>query len=94
MREFEKLLKDLDSAIAEIKEIDHEVKAKVKSSVLKGDKIDKVSAKALMTKILDTTEKTIECLLNIQKTVVEGLQFGRTNHFKNGTSIYAISNLI
>ncbi|KAJ9076146.1 hypothetical protein DSO57_1029038 [Entomophthora muscae] len=94
MRELEKLLKDLDSAIAEIKEIDRKVKAKVKSAVLKGEKIDKVSAKALMTKVPETPEKTIECLLNIQKTVVKGIQFGRTHHFKNGTSIYAISNLI
>ncbi|KAJ9089079.1 hypothetical protein DSO57_1016523 [Entomophthora muscae] len=42
---------------------------------LEGDKIKKVSAKSLMTKILDTPEKTIERLLNIQKIVVEGLQF-------------------
>ncbi|KAJ9049212.1 hypothetical protein DSO57_1027060 [Entomophthora muscae] len=75
MRELKKLLKDLDSAIAEIKEIDLKVKARVKSAVLEGGKIDKVSTKALMAKILDTPEKTIEHLLNIQKTVVEGLQF-------------------
>ncbi|KAJ9079550.1 hypothetical protein DSO57_1034403 [Entomophthora muscae] len=45
MRELEKLLKDLDLVIAKIKDIDRKVKAKVKSAVLTGDKIDKVSAK-------------------------------------------------
>ncbi|KAJ9069109.1 hypothetical protein DSO57_1021894 [Entomophthora muscae] len=50
MRELEKLLKDLDSAIAEIKEIDRKVKAKVKAAVLTGDKIEKVSAKALVVR--------------------------------------------
>ncbi|KAJ9053140.1 hypothetical protein DSO57_1027237 [Entomophthora muscae] len=79
MRELEKLLKDLDLAIAKIKDIDSKVKAKVKSAVLDGDKIDKVFTKALMTKIPDTPEKTIERLLNIQKTVVEGLQFKAYN---------------
>ncbi|KAJ9088013.1 hypothetical protein DSO57_1027295 [Entomophthora muscae] len=74
MRELEKLLKDLDSAIAEIKEIDCNVKARVKSAVLEGDKIDKVSTKALMAKTPETLEKTIECALNVQKSVVEGLQ--------------------
>ncbi|KAJ9062836.1 hypothetical protein DSO57_1006284 [Entomophthora muscae] len=38
MRESEKLLKDLDSAIAEIKDIDRKIKARVKSAVLEGDK--------------------------------------------------------
>ncbi|KAJ9066694.1 hypothetical protein DSO57_1007194 [Entomophthora muscae] len=71
-RELEKLLKDFDSAIAEIKEIDRKVKARVKSAVLEGEKIDKVSAKALMTKIPDSPEKTIERLLNIQKNVARG----------------------
>ncbi|KAJ9085231.1 hypothetical protein DSO57_1016033 [Entomophthora muscae] len=75
MRELKKLLKDLDSAIAEIKQTDCNIKAKMKSSVLEGKKIDKVSATALMVKIPDTSEKTIERLLNIQKTVVDGLQF-------------------
>ena len=79
MRELEKLLKDLNLAIAKIKDIDRKVKAKVKSAVLEGDKIDKVSAKALMSKMPDTPKKTIERLLNIQKTVVEGLQFKAYN---------------
>ncbi|KAJ9054698.1 hypothetical protein DSO57_1011488 [Entomophthora muscae] len=74
MRELDKLLKGLDSAIAEIIEIDLKVKEKVKAVILTGDKIDKVFAKALMTKILDTPEKTIERLLNIQKMVFEGIQ--------------------
>ncbi|KAJ9054814.1 hypothetical protein DSO57_1010228 [Entomophthora muscae] len=72
-RELKKPLKDLDSAIAEIKGIDCKVKEKVKSVVLTGNKINKVSAKALMVKMPDTSEKSIECLLNVQKTVVEGL---------------------
>ncbi|KAJ9076833.1 hypothetical protein DSO57_1022546 [Entomophthora muscae] len=80
MRELGKLLKDLDSAIAEIKEIDHKVKEKVKYAVLTGNKINKVSAKALMAKMLDTSEKSIECLLNVQKTVVEGLCFKAYNY--------------
>ncbi|KAJ9054974.1 hypothetical protein DSO57_1008860 [Entomophthora muscae] len=67
MRELEKLLKDLDSAVAEIKEIDHKVKAKVKAAILKGKKLDRVTSKALMTKMPVTSEKTIEHLLNIQK---------------------------
>ncbi|KAJ9072719.1 hypothetical protein DSO57_1024340 [Entomophthora muscae] len=71
MRELEKLLKDLDLAIAKIKDIDRKVKAKVKYAVLTGDKIDKVSAKALISKMPDTPEKTIKRLLNIQKTVVD-----------------------
>ncbi|KAJ9067458.1 hypothetical protein DSO57_1038881 [Entomophthora muscae] len=75
MRELEKLLKDLDSAIAEIKEIDHKVKEKVKSAILEGKKIDRVTVKALMTKMPDTSETTVERLLNIQKTVIQGLQF-------------------
>ncbi|KAJ9081222.1 hypothetical protein DSO57_1017066 [Entomophthora muscae] len=79
MRGLEKLLKDLDLAIAKIKDIDCKVKAKVLSTVLTGDKIDKVSAKALMTKMPDTPEKTIARLLSIQKTVVEGLQFKAYN---------------
>ncbi|KAJ9068083.1 hypothetical protein DSO57_1032209 [Entomophthora muscae] len=79
MRELKKLLKDLDLVIAKIKDIDCKVKAKVKSAVLTGDKINKVSTKALMSKMPDTPEKTIKCLLNIQKTVVEGLQFKAYN---------------
>ncbi|KAJ9061728.1 hypothetical protein DSO57_1017823 [Entomophthora muscae] len=70
MRELEKLLKDLNLAIAKIKEIDCKVKARVKSDVLEGDKIEKVSAKALMAKIPDTPKTTIERLLNVQKHVV------------------------
>ncbi|KAJ9051272.1 hypothetical protein DSO57_1006194 [Entomophthora muscae] len=79
MRELEKLLKDFDLVFAKIKDINCKVKAKVKSAVLTGDKINKVSAKALMTKMPDTPEKTIEHLINIQKTVVEGLQFKEYN---------------
>ncbi|KAJ9075848.1 hypothetical protein DSO57_1031717 [Entomophthora muscae] len=75
MRKLEKLLKDLDLAITKIKDIDRKVKAKLKSAVLDGDQIDKVSAKALMSKMPDTPEKTIKRLLNIQKTVVKGLKF-------------------
>ncbi|KAJ9079610.1 hypothetical protein DSO57_1033544 [Entomophthora muscae] len=45
------------------------------AAVLTGDKFDKASAKALMAKMPEIPEKTIVCLLNIQKTVVEGLQF-------------------
>ncbi|KAJ9077385.1 hypothetical protein DSO57_1017182 [Entomophthora muscae] len=85
MRELEKHLKDLNLATAKIKDIDHKVKAKLKAAVLTGDKIDKVSAKALMTKIPDTPEKTIQCL-NTQKMMVEGLQFKvycyKSNSFK------------
>ena len=44
MSKLEKLLKDLDLAIAKIKEIDRKVKEKVKSAILEGDKIKKVSA--------------------------------------------------
>ncbi|KAJ9053160.1 hypothetical protein DSO57_1039636 [Entomophthora muscae] len=79
MRELEKLLKDLDLAIAKIKDIDCKVKAKVKSAILEGKKLDRVTSKALMTKIPDTSETTIERLLNIQKQVVEGLQFKAYN---------------
>ncbi|KAJ9051879.1 hypothetical protein DSO57_1000539 [Entomophthora muscae] len=79
MRELKKLLKDLDLAIAKIKDINCKVKAKVKSAVLTEDKINKVSAKSLMSKMPDTPEKTIKHLLNIQKTVVEGLQFKAYN---------------
>ncbi|KAJ9081114.1 hypothetical protein DSO57_1018136 [Entomophthora muscae] len=75
MRELDKLLKDLDSAVAEIKEIDHKVKAKVKAATLEDKKLDRVTYKALITNMPDTSEKTIECLHNIQKTVVKGLQF-------------------
>ncbi|KAJ9058554.1 hypothetical protein DSO57_1011009 [Entomophthora muscae] len=74
MRELENLLKDLDSSIAEIKEINHKVKEKIKSAVLTGNKINKVSAKTLMAKIPDSSEKIIEHLLKFQKTVVKGLQ--------------------
>ncbi|KAJ9049296.1 hypothetical protein DSO57_1026083 [Entomophthora muscae] len=63
MRELKKLLKDLNSAIAKIKDIDRKIKAKVKAAVLTGDKIDKVSAKALMAKMPDTPKITIERLL-------------------------------
>ncbi|KAJ9078747.1 hypothetical protein DSO57_1003605 [Entomophthora muscae] len=52
MKEFYKLLKDLNLAIAKIKDIECKVKAKVKATILTGDKIDKVSAKALMAKIV------------------------------------------
>ncbi|KAJ9063379.1 hypothetical protein DSO57_1000706 [Entomophthora muscae] len=79
MRELEKLLKDLNLAIAKIKDIDRKVKTKVKSAVLDRDKIDNVSTKALMTKMPDTPEKTIKHLLNIQKTVDKGLQFKAYN---------------
>ncbi|KAJ9059908.1 hypothetical protein DSO57_1036617, partial [Entomophthora muscae] len=65
MRELEKLLKDLNLAIAKIKDIDCKVK----------DKIDKVSGKALMAKMPETPKTTIERLLNVQKTVIEGQQF-------------------
>ncbi|KAJ9063148.1 hypothetical protein DSO57_1003280 [Entomophthora muscae] len=68
MRELEKLLKNLDSAIAKIKDIDRKVKEKVKVAILTGDKIDKVSAKALMANIPDTPKITIKRLLNVQKT--------------------------
>ncbi|KAJ9058926.1 hypothetical protein DSO57_1007329 [Entomophthora muscae] len=61
MRELEKLLKDLYHAIAKIKDIDHKVKEKVKSDVLKGKKANKVTVKALMAKIPDTPKKTIKC---------------------------------
>ncbi|KAJ9086159.1 hypothetical protein DSO57_1006977 [Entomophthora muscae] len=44
------------------------------SSVLTDKKINKVSVKVLMAKMPDTLEKTIENALNVQKTVVEGLQ--------------------
>ncbi|KAJ9080259.1 hypothetical protein DSO57_1027019 [Entomophthora muscae] len=73
MRELEKILKDLDSEIANIKEIDYKVKPKLKSTVLEGEKIGKVSA--LIVKMPDTPKKTIGRLLNLQKKVVEGLQF-------------------
>ncbi|KAJ9057027.1 hypothetical protein DSO57_1026434 [Entomophthora muscae] len=61
MRELEKLLKDLGHAIVKLKEINYKVKAKVKSAVLTGKKINKVFAKVLMAKIPETSEKTIEC---------------------------------
>ncbi|KAJ9074644.1 hypothetical protein DSO57_1004105 [Entomophthora muscae] len=51
------------------------VKEKMKPAVLTGKKVDKVSAKALMVKMPETSEKIIKCLFNVQKTVVEGLQF-------------------
>ncbi|KAJ9066768.1 hypothetical protein DSO57_1006379 [Entomophthora muscae] len=51
IRELEKLLKDLNLAIAKIKDIDCKVKAKFKDVILTGDKINMVSAKALMAKI-------------------------------------------
>ncbi|KAJ9088437.1 hypothetical protein DSO57_1023130 [Entomophthora muscae] len=75
MRLLEKLLKDLNSAVSEIKENDLKVKEKFKSAVLTGNKVNKVSMMALMTKMPDTSEETIKCLLNVQKTVVKGLQF-------------------
>ncbi|KAJ9064748.1 hypothetical protein DSO57_1027101 [Entomophthora muscae] len=79
MIELEKSLKDLDSAIAEIKEIDRKVKARVKSAVLDGDKIEKVLDKALMAKIPDTPEKTIEHVVNCHElnfnTCIENPRF-------------------
>ncbi|KAJ9069615.1 hypothetical protein DSO57_1016617 [Entomophthora muscae] len=51
------------------------MKAKVKSSILKDNKINNLLAKTLMTKMLNTSEKPIECLPNVQKTLVEGLHF-------------------
>ncbi|KAJ9064886.1 hypothetical protein DSO57_1025609 [Entomophthora muscae] len=75
MRELEKLLKDINLAIAKIKDIDRKVKAKVKAAVLTGDKIKKVSTKALMAKMPDTPKTPIERLLNIQKHILKGLQF-------------------
>ncbi|KAJ9059006.1 hypothetical protein DSO57_1006779, partial [Entomophthora muscae] len=67
IRELEKLLKNFNLAITKIKEINCKVKEKVKSSSLTGKKIDKVLAKALMAKMPDISEKTIEHLLNTKK---------------------------
>ncbi|KAJ9062514.1 hypothetical protein DSO57_1009861 [Entomophthora muscae] len=75
MRELEKLLKDLDSVIAKIKDIDYKVKVKVKATVVIGDKIEKVSTKALMVKMPETPKTTIKHILNVQKTMVESLKF-------------------
>ncbi|KAJ9076920.1 hypothetical protein DSO57_1021774 [Entomophthora muscae] len=47
----------------------------MKPAVLTGNKINKVSAKVLMVKMLDMFKKTIDHLLNFQKTAVEGLKF-------------------
>ncbi|KAJ9053524.1 hypothetical protein DSO57_1038380 [Entomophthora muscae] len=60
-------LNDLKLAIAKIKDIDCKVKAKVKAAVLTGDKINKVSAKALMAKIPDNVraQKALENWLAI-----------------------------
>ncbi|KAJ9063893.1 hypothetical protein DSO57_1036232 [Entomophthora muscae] len=47
----------------------------MKPAVLTGNKINKVSAKVLMIKMLDMFKKTIDHLLNFQKTAVERLKF-------------------
>ncbi|KAJ9089961.1 hypothetical protein DSO57_1007528 [Entomophthora muscae] len=79
MRELKKLLKDLNLAIVKIKDIDRKFRAKVKSVVLEGKKLDRVTSKALMAKMPGTSETTIKRLLNIQKHIVEGLQFKAYN---------------
>ncbi|KAJ9088370.1 hypothetical protein DSO57_1023825 [Entomophthora muscae] len=52
--ELEKTLKILDSGIAEIKEIDWKIKAKVKTMALRGEKINKVKIKTLEEKMSGT----------------------------------------
>ncbi|KAJ9082342.1 hypothetical protein DSO57_1005484 [Entomophthora muscae] len=73
-RELKKLLKDPNLA-SKNKRHCPQGQGKSQGHCTYWRKIDKVSAKALMAKMPDTPKITIKRLINVQKTVVEGLQF-------------------
>ncbi|KAJ9086472.1 hypothetical protein DSO57_1003806 [Entomophthora muscae] len=48
---------------------------KAKATALSGDTLTKANNKNLQKKMPATLEKTLECLINIYKTVINELQF-------------------
>ena len=75
MAELEAFIKELDAAVAKLMKVNKKMKDKLKEVVLEGEKLNKLTVKALKNKIPNTTDKLAARLLNIQKDVLADLQF-------------------
>ncbi|KAJ9065571.1 hypothetical protein DSO57_1018154 [Entomophthora muscae] len=75
MSELEAVIKELDTVVTKIKEVNQKVKDILKEVVLEGDKLNKLTAKAVKSKIPNTTEKLTTRIFNVQKYVLVNLQF-------------------
>ncbi|KAJ9052090.1 hypothetical protein DSO57_1037645 [Entomophthora muscae] len=75
MEELETMIKELDMVVTKIKEVNQKMKDMLKEVVLEGNKLDKLTMKAVKKKIPNTTNKLATSLLNVQKDVLANLQF-------------------
>ncbi|KAJ9050389.1 hypothetical protein DSO57_1014829 [Entomophthora muscae] len=75
MAELETIIKELDTVVAKIKEVNQKVKDMLKKVVLEGNKLDKLTVKAMKKKIPNTTDKLATRLLNVQKDALINPQF-------------------
>ncbi|KAJ9087178.1 hypothetical protein DSO57_1035685 [Entomophthora muscae] len=58
MAELEAMIKELDTAVAKIKEVHQKMKDMLKEVALEGNKLDKITVKTVKKKIPNTTKKT------------------------------------